>query len=183
MPNWCDNNLRVWGDPKALERFIGDIINDDDSIQILKNLLPFPTELEGKDITDEDGNIVGRAFSDEGYNWCLRTWGTKWADCETEIVVREDDNLVLRYQTAWSPAIEGLQRISAMFPTLFFQTDWLEEGMQSLSAASFANGTESVYEVAYDQMPAWSEDDDGNVDWQEYQDAIDELREQAIQQV
>lgn len=183
MPNWCDNNLRVTGDNAELKRFVKAITSDDESIQILKNLLPFPSELEGKDITDRDGNSIGRAFTDEGYYWCLRTWGTKWGDCETEIVVNEEDNLVLSYQTAWSPALEGIQRISEMFPTLFFQTDWLEEGNQSLGAASFENGNESVYEVPYDQMPKWEEDENGEVDWQALADAVSDLRDQAIQHV
>ena len=183
MPNWCDNNLRVWGDADALKRFVGDITNEDESIKIMDNLLPFPTELEGEDIIGKDGEILGRAFTDEGYNWCLRNWGTKWGDCETEIVVNEDDNLVLHYVTAWSPALEGLQRISTMFPTLFFQTDWVEEGNQSLGAASFENGNESTFEVPYEMMPEWKEDENGDVDWQEFQDAIDDLRQMAIESV
>jgi hypothetical protein len=70
-----------------------------------------------------------------------------------------------------------------MFPTLFFQTDWLEEGNQSLGAASFENGNETTYEVPYEQMPAWEEDENGEIDWQALADAIDELRERAIQKV
>jgi hypothetical protein len=183
MPNWCDNTLRVTGDVEALKRFIVDITNEDESITILKNLVPFPTELEGNDITDKDGNVIARAFSDAGYSWCLRNWGTKWGDCETEITVNDPDHLVIRFQSAWSPALEGLGRISTMFPTLTFQTDWVEEGMQSIGAASFQNGNESIYDVPESDFPSWEEDEDGETDWQEMADAIDQLRDIAIASV
>lgn len=186
MPNWCDNTLRVTGDAEALKRFIMDITNDDDSITIMKNLLPFPTELEGEEITIKDGSsgkVLGRAFTDEGYSWCLRNWGTKWGDCETEITVNDPDHLVIKYQTAWSPALEGLAQISAMYPTLIFQTDWVEEGMQSIGAASFENGNESIYDVPEDDFPSWEEGEDGEIDWQAMADAVDQLRDIAIANV
>ena len=182
MPNWCDNNLTVTGDAEAIKRFVADITNEDESIEILKNLVPFPMELEGKEITDKDGNVFGRAFTDEGYSWCLRNWGTKWGDCETEITVN-DDYLVLRYQTAWSPALAGIERISRLFPTLTFQTDWVEEGLQSIGAASYQDGRESVYDVPEEDFPSWEEDENGEIDWQAQQDAVSDLREKAIEKV
>ena len=182
MPNWCDNNLTVTGDAEAIKRFVADITNEDESIEILKNLVPFPMELEGKEITYKDGNVFGRAFTDEGYSWCLRNWGTKWGDCETEITVN-DDYLVLRYQTAWSPALAGIERISRLFPTLTFQTDWVEEGLQSIGAASYQDGRESVYDVPEEDFPSWEEDENGEIDWQAQQDAVSDLREKAIEKV
>lgn len=183
MPNWCDNTLRVTGNAEALKRFVGDITNDDESIEIMKNLLPFPTELEGKDILDKDGNAIARAFTDEGYSWCLRNWGTKWGDCETEITVNDPDYLVIKFQTAWSPALAGIERISRMFPALMFQTDWVEEGMQSIGAASYQDGQESIYDVPESDFPSWEEDEDGETDWQAMADAVDQLREIAIANV
>ena len=183
MPNWCDNNLRVAGDAEALKRFVVDVTNEDESIEIMKNLLPFPTKLEGKDILDKDGNVFGRAFTDDGYNWCLENWGTKWGDCETEITVNDPDYLVIRFQSAWSPALEGLARISTMFPTLTFQTDWVEEGMQSIGAASFHDGNDCFYEVPEADFPSWEEDEDGEVDWQALDDAVDRLRDIAASAV
>jgi hypothetical protein len=182
MPNWCDNNLTVTGDAEAIKRFVAGITNEDGSIEILKNLVPFPTELEGGDILDHNGNAVGQAFTDEGYNWCLRNWGTKWGDIETEITVN-DDYLVLKYETAWSPALAGIERISRLFPTLTFQTDWVEEGLQSIGAASYQDGRESVYDVPESDFPSWEEGEDGEIDWQAQQDAVSDLREKAIQNV
>ena len=183
MPNWCDNNLTVTGDAESLQKFLTAITNADESITILKNLVPFPTELEGEEITDKNGNVFGRAFTDEGYSWCLRNWGTKWGDCETEITVNDPDHLVIRFQSAWSPAIEGLERVSVMFPTLTFQTDWVEEGMQSIGAASFENGNVSTYDVPEADFPEWDEDENGETDWQAMADAIDQLRDVAVSSV
>lgn len=183
MPNWCDNNLRVTGDAEALKRFVVDITNEDESISILKNLVPFPAELEGKDILDKDGNVFGKTLTDDGYSWCLRNWGTKWGDCETEITVNDPDHLVIRFQSAWSPALAGIERISRLFPTLTFQTDWVEEGLQSIGAASYQDGRESVYDVPESDFPSWEEDENGEIDWQAQHDAVGELREQAISKV
>ena len=182
MPNWCDNNLTVTGDADELKRFVAAITNADESITILKNLVPFPAELEGEDILDKDGNAIARAFTDSGYSWCLRNWGTKWGDCETEITIN-DDYLVLKYQTAWSPALAGIERISRLFPTLTFQTDWVEEGVQSIGAASYQDGRESIYDVPESDFPSWEEDENGEIDWDALHDAIGELREQAISKV
>jgi hypothetical protein len=182
MPNWCDNNLTVTGDAEAIKRFVADITNEDESITILKNLVPFPAELEGPAIILLGGEVAGQALTDEGYSWCLRNWGTKWGDCETEITVN-DDYLVLRYQTAWSPAVEGIERISAMFPTLVFQTDWVEEGIGFIGAASFENGIGTVYDLPESDVPQPEEDENGEVDWQAHADAIGEAREQAIASV
>ena len=182
MPNWCDNNLTVTGDAESLQQFVTAITNADESITILKNLVPFPTELEGEDIIGKDGVSVGQAFTDEGYSWTARNWGTKWGDCETEITVN-DDYLVLIYQTAWSPALEGLEQISRLFPTLTFQTDWLEEGMQFIGAASFQNGSASIYDVPESDWPELEKDENGEDDWQSWQDAVNDVREKAIQNV
>jgi hypothetical protein len=182
MPNWCDNNLTITGDAEAIKRFVADITNEDESITILKNLVPFPAELEGPEITALGGEVVGRAFTDDGYSWCLRNWGTKWGDCETEITVN-DDYLVIRFQSAWSPALAGIERISRLFPTLTFQTDWVEEGLQSIGAASYQDGRESIYDVPEADFPSWEEDENGEIDWDALHDAIGELREQAISKV
>ena len=182
MPNWCDNNLTVTGDAESLQQFVTAITNADESITILKNLVPFPAELEGEDIIGKDGVSVGQAFTDEGYSWCLQNWGTKWGDCETEIIVN-DDYLVLKYETAWSPALEGLEQISRLFPTLTFQTDYLEEGMQFIGAASFQNGSASIYDVPESDWPELEKDENGEDDWQSWQDAVNDVREKAIQNV
>ena len=182
MPNWCDNNLTVTGDAESLQQFVTAITNADESITILKNLVPFPAELEGEEITVLGGEVVGRVFTDEGYSWCLRNWGTKWGDCETEIIVN-DDYLVLKYETAWSPALEGLEQISRLFPTLTFQTDYLEEGMQFIGAASFQNGSASIYDVPESDWPELEQDENGEDDWQSWQDAVNDVREKAIAKV
>jgi len=182
MPNWCDNNLTITGDAESLQKFLAAITNADESITILKNLVPFPTELEGKDILDKEGNVFGKAFTDDGYSWCLRNWGTKWGDCETQITVN-GDYLVIRYETAWSPALEGLEQVSLLFPTLAFQTDWVEEGMQSIGAASFQNGNGSVHDVPDSDFPSLESDENGEEDWQAWSDAISDLREKAVEQV
>lgn len=152
MPNHVYNILSVSG-PESDVRAFHDAINidSDDNSGIIRAFLPFPAELEGKPITREDGTVIGRAFSDEGYNWCLRNWGTKWGDYDTEIlsepskISSSDWEVVYSYNTAWSPANPAIISIAKRFPNLTFTVSWEEEGFQSCGAlvvkdeASFAN--------------------------------------------
>ena len=152
MPNHVYNILSVSG-PESDVRAFHDAINidSDDNSGIIRAFLPFPTELEGEPITRQDGTVIGRAFSDEGYNWCLRNWGTKWGDYDTEIlsepskISSSDWEVVYSYSTAWSPANPAIISIAKRFPNLTFTVSWEEGGSQSCGAlvvkdeASFAN--------------------------------------------
>lgn len=67
------------------------------------------------------------------YDWCISNWGSKWGDCDLDIDIthRHDDTseIVLRYETAWCPILEGLTYLSEKFPRLIFSTFYVEEGM------------------------------------------------------
>ena len=74
------------------------------------------------------------------YDWNITNWGTKWdiavSDNEkypdTELYDEEPngDNLVLvyKFQTAWSPAIPVLTKLSEQYPELLLTLDYEEEG-------------------------------------------------------
>ena len=73
------------------------------------------------------------------YDWNITNWGTKWdiavTDTEkypdTELYDEEPngDNLVLvyKFQTAWSPAIPVLIKLSEQYPELLLTLDYEEE--------------------------------------------------------
>lgn len=59
------------------------------------------------------------------YDWCCKTWGTKWNAWGT--VIEEDgDNLVITFTTAWCPPENWLLELATKVD--YFNLDWDEEG-------------------------------------------------------
>lgn len=182
MPNHVYNQLTVSGPKNDLLAFHASINFDGENVGIVRSFIPFPSELEGKDITDKDGNVVGRAFSDDGYQWCLRNWGTKWGDYETDVVCEPSAHtdgewsVSYSYQSAWSPANVAIARIAELFPTLTFDVVWEEEGCQSLG--SFVAKGDKSADFAVSDPPSLSYEDWENEDArQKFFDEISDLKD------
>ena len=138
MPNWATNTLVVEGLPEECERFAlthnavprnwkDDGVNDT-SPSTKKKILEFSAS-----VWDEDNKK--HPYSQHGYGWCNENWGTKWGACETYPDNIEDilDNakegvLYYNFDTAWSPPVEWIEKVSRKFPHLKFQVEWAEEG-------------------------------------------------------
>lgn len=89
------------------------------------------------------------------YSWCIDNWGTKW-DLGNVSIVRtalvpemvqlanqEEDppgSVVIDFETAWSPPIEGFRQVSSMFPDLTFELDYAEPGMGFAGTATIRKG-------------------------------------------
>ncbi len=73
------------------------------------------------------------------YNWNIRNWGTKWdvavrdgdeyPDTYVEGPTENGENLVVYYNfnTAWSPPVPALEKLSAQYPSLLFTLSYEEE--------------------------------------------------------
>ena len=69
------------------------------------------------------------------YDWNVRNWGTKWDIAvsddeqypETELVTDTEDTLIYRFNTAWSPPIQAIEKLSQMFPNIEFDLEFEEE--------------------------------------------------------
>ena len=80
------------------------------------------------------------ALEDKGwYNWNVVNWGTKWdvavsednehSDTYIEGPTENGENLVVYYNfnTAWSPPVPALAKLSAQYPSLLFTLSYEEE--------------------------------------------------------
>ena len=96
MPNWCSNQLIMCGPISWVDLFKEKITDKDGSLNILDNLYPVPGSLKDLpsrfgDIPDDDPNKEQKESNLEEYgatdwyDWSINNWGTKWADCETEL--------------------------------------------------------------------------------------------------
>lgn len=175
MPNWVSTTLTVRGSEEEIKRF-KDGIKDS---KILESYVPCPTELHetvagyvGDDKAEEhrkqqESNIAKYGHKD-WYDWAYDNWGTKWADCDTEIsepMAFSDGSweVQARYMTAWGPADAGFLKVSAMFPTLLFTFDYDEEAGFFAGTQAMHNGA-SVFESMYEPCSY-----EGEVDYDDYE--------------
>ena len=175
MPNWVSTTLTVRGSEEEIKRF-KDGIKDS---KILESYVPCPTELHetvagyvGDNKAEEhrkqqESNIAKYGHKD-WYDWAYHNWGTKWADCDTEIsepMAFSDGSweVQARYMTAWGPADAGFLKVSAMFPTLLFTFDYDEEAGFFAGTQAMHNGA-SVFESMYEPCSY-----EGEVDYDDYE--------------
>ena len=90
------------------------------------------------------------------YYWNLRNWGTKWDVAvvddesypETSMEIVDDNSIMYRFNTAWSPVPEIFEKLSEMYPTLEFQYEYEEE--QGWGGEAVWLGGECISQEEYD---------------------------------
>lgn len=81
MPNWCENNLKIYVDNSD---FLEEIYNENKSdIELDFNCTsPVPEELNEKTnfqmSESEKTELINKYGYSNWYDWCLANWGTKW---------------------------------------------------------------------------------------------------------
>ena len=155
MPNWCTNQLIVCGPVTWIDLF-HEKITVGGGYEIMNNLYPCPEDLTGYPsrhgtIPDSDPDKerklanVEKYDAVDWYDWCIKNWGTKWGDCDTEYVASHDGDdgmkiSMYRFETAWSPPQEGLVHIAKSFKPLLFDLRYQEPGMGFCGYARIGNG-------------------------------------------
>lgn len=77
------------------------------------------------------------------YDWANRYWGTKWGAYEVLEPEREDENTIIyRFQSAWSPPTQWFITTSAMFPDLTFENAAADEGGMYYCVTTYKAGEE-----------------------------------------
>lgn len=153
MPNYCDCELDVRGNPKDLKRFMK-FAKNDEQVFDFNRFIPYPEKFEkldrlanlwyqlrrGKinvdDLTEEEmafllkhNGEIKDGYNSGGYEWCINNWGTKWNACNPTVVSSlKGDVLFYRFDTAWSPPIPVIIKASKMFPELIFELRYWEIG-------------------------------------------------------
>ena len=144
MPNWCDNRLVIstWSETekedearKQIEEFRdkAKLIEEDGTEATslsLNKLYPMPKELEGTKAPSDNPNW---------YDWRVEHWGTKW-DIDCCLNYDDEDYLEYSFQSAWSPPVLFLEKVSKDFPLLRFILKYEEEGCGFLGRAIAVNG-------------------------------------------
>ena len=163
MPNWCSNNLEVYGERAEIEKFKVAVETEESCLDFNK-IHPMPEDFKGLVIggCEIDGTrermwrVIGgknvaipqetiemwqKQYGCAGwYDWCIANWGTKW-DASDPDVCDNGDGLIYHFDTAWSPPIQWLEYVSKKFPTLEFKMKYEEEGMGFMGCARASEGS------------------------------------------
>jgi hypothetical protein len=135
MPNWCDNKLEISGPEADIERFLTPLEPkecDDGKIHLtrsfLETYLPEPKEWEAEiptllEYARKDCPSVTEADirANPWYHWRLKNWSTKWIDSDGDrgaMLRRDEHGIILIFESAWNPPVDGIVSISRGFPTL-----------------------------------------------------------------
>jgi hypothetical protein len=144
MPNWCSNNLTV----KSLR-------NDKKGILELKSFYHENTGVVDGDRQDLSFNasvpIPKNADGEELYNGLTEIWGTKW-DANEVYFENKGEELFYTFETAWSPPIEWLEKVSKMYPYLEFTLEFEESGVGLFGGVRSIDGN----------IEEWENDQPGN---------------------
>ena len=144
MPNWCNNKVKVFGEPEQLAQ-VAKIFKDEKSI--FNNIIQSP---DWKRLPNEKGqfpqleqhknpktgevmwetyNFPDGKNDDRWYHWCIENWGTKWELSELDIEY-DEEVLELTFSTAWSPPEGIMQELKDKYPDLGFSCFYDEPGME-----------------------------------------------------
>ena len=61
------------------------------------------------------------------YSWAIASWGTKWGICNP-ILEERPRSLLYTFESAWSPVVPVVLKMSNLFPELTFSLKYWEEG-------------------------------------------------------
>ena len=150
MPNWTANYLEITGKPEDVDRFIDDVTvmeaepNDVSISYDLTKVNPIPDVFKSMKsgartidgvkysqwFEDSEGvrplldinalEITDKYGTYDPVDWQYRNWGTKWGDCDTEIVSKNTTNdgikeIEMRFDSAWSEPWMLLNDISRKY--------------------------------------------------------------------
>ena len=113
--------------------------------------------------------LAGRSFEPiDGYHWNIQNWGTKW-DVYSDGITPEDmgwqegcESISFSFDTAWSPPTIWFERVTEMFPTLYFKLHYEEPGCYFAGDLTYEDG--NIIDDAYDnercaELFRWEDED------------------------
>jgi hypothetical protein len=145
MPNWCNNEVIITGKPKMLNK-------------LLKQITTTASEA-GDEATSFDFNkVVPMPPNVDWYGWCVENWGTKWNASDVMFVgdngttetyddsVWESGEVIIIFQTAWSPPIPVMTQLSKDNPHVKIIHKFYETGSAFYGTYSYIKGDIDIVE-------------------------------------
>ena len=141
MPNWTNNNIIITGKGDDLEKFMLTITeeNQGEPVYQLTNCMPRPKIFKNvhqgartfDDVRadvwfeDEEGarpmlditkqELIDKYGTYQPVDWEYKNWGTKWGDCQTELLFIDDNKIVMTFDSAWGEPFRLLNEIGKKY--------------------------------------------------------------------
>jgi len=149
MPNWCNQNLLIAGPEKDRKAIKQAVLKAKD--KGFSHFRPCPVELFDQ-VTPSISEDRERLWAnnrikygvESWYDWCLKNWGTKWGDCQTQLLDEDDQEGKFQhwvFQSAWSPIEPLVLFVSKKFPKLSFALSYTEESNAFAGYQIIKNGS------------------------------------------
>lgn len=170
MPNWCYNEVTIDGFTVHLKNLADKAAenNEKEDLSLLRAFIPMPEEY-----------VSFEGYNNGGYEWCIRNWGTKWAESSIEMsgnVFGNTGQIIYQFDSPWNPPEIGYQKISEMFPYLTFIHYWDEPGLQFCGISVTIGGDQiMIEEVVDDNYPYVSWEEEGAEE--DFYDQVNGLRD------
>ena len=179
MPNWCSNDIVIYGNHDNLFAFYKayiqeKVVQEDKKYKVWKEENPnagvletanFIAYVQKDDVLSTffpcpDEYLSQKGFNSGGYEWCLQNWGTKWSESSTMEVTNnwaysdgtnKINKIYYSFDTPWGPPIDGYKKISEKFPELYFTHFYSEPLMDFAGGIVYHNG-EDIYNNELDNF-------------------------------
>lgn len=104
MPNWCNNDIRIYGDEKTIKALSNVIKSIGPEDRLFQSLIGLPNNMSKSD------------YELHWYNTNNAWFGTKWdIDVNTDCFDFSEDEISFFCETAWSPPIPFLENLCRMY--------------------------------------------------------------------
>jgi len=149
MPNWCSNELMVFGSYDDVRAFMDkakgkspwtrrcDLECEEENLLNFHSLAPVPEE------------ILGAGYDNAGHLWEAQNWGCKWGASQVRIIDEWDGLVVYEFDTPWSPPIPFLEKVAKQFAGLTFLLDYEEQSMGFKGIAKFKGEAKEDHCIHY----------------------------------
>ena len=95
------------------------------------NSSPNPRSKYNKPITkDMSNNLIKKYNYNNWYDWSNANWGTKWDIINDRLAFNYNEdsyNIILLFQTAWSPPVPVIEKLKKMFTKISFSGIFIGE--------------------------------------------------------
>jgi len=174
MPNWCVNTLTITGPAKDIAAFKAKAKIDKVEFSF-EPFLPFPKELNdlhtgnimidgvqygrwvtinGRDVGLTQENLEALQQRVGYKDWHARNsavLGTKW-DVDGHLVDSSKEALIYTFDSAWSPPIDGVTKVSEQYPKLEFLLSYDEPGADFAGDYTVKNGEELSHDQSASKL-------------------------------